>query len=244
MGTILLSRVKGQRHFTHAALPVMYTHERSRSTVPFSSFFHHPFAIIFCLFCVALSPLQVNFNEPLSMLQRFAEESGFSDLLDNAAMCDDTSEEMAYVAAFSMTAYTATAVRTTKPFNPLLGETFELDRSDDLGWRSFVEQVCTNQSAVLCRTSSQVNFNEPLSYIQRFTETSGNCHVLDNAASCSDTLEELTHVAAFSVTAYTPTAYRTTKPFNPLLGETFECDRTDDLGWRSFAEQVCVYNKS
>lgn len=75
------------------------------------------------------------------MLQRFAEESGFSDLLDSAAMCEDTCEELAYVAAFSMTAYTGTAVRTTKPFNPLLGETFECDRSDDLGWRSFVEQV-------------------------------------------------------------------------------------------------------
>lgn len=87
---------------------------------------------------------------------------------------------------------------------------------------------------------TQVNFNEPLSYIQRFTETSGNCHVLDNAAACSDTLEELANVAAFSVTSYTPTAFRTTKPFNPLLGETFDYDRTDDLGWRSFAEQVCL----
>jgi len=31
---------------------------------------------------------------------------------------------------------------------------------------------------------------------------------------------------------------RTGKPFNPLLGETFECDRLDDLGWRCFNEQV------
>jgi len=31
---------------------------------------------------------------------------------------------------------------------------------------------------------------------------------------------------------------RTGKPFNPLLGETFECDRTDDLGWRCLNEQV------
>lgn len=32
--------------------------------------------------------------------------------------------------------------------------------------------------------------------------------------------------------------FRTGKPFNPLLGETFECDRMEDLGWRSISEQV------
>ena len=31
---------------------------------------------------------------------------------------------------------------------------------------------------------------------------------------------------------------RTYKPFNPLLGETFEWDRTADMGWRYIAEQV------
>jgi len=40
------------------------------------------------------------------------------------------------------------------------------------------------------------------------------------------------------VSSYSTTAVRTGKPFNPLLGETFEFDRTEDLGWRSLAEQV------
>jgi hypothetical protein len=31
---------------------------------------------------------------------------------------------------------------------------------------------------------------------------------------------------------------RTYKPFNPLQGETFEWDRTADMGWRYLAEQV------
>lgn len=31
---------------------------------------------------------------------------------------------------------------------------------------------------------------------------------------------------------------RTAKPFNPLLGETYECDRSDDMGWRCVTEQV------
>ena len=42
---------------------------------------------------------------------------------------------MAYVAAFTVSSYSTTAVRSNKPFNPLLGETFELDRSDDMGFR-------------------------------------------------------------------------------------------------------------
>jgi hypothetical protein len=35
---------------------------------------------------------------------------------------------------------------------------------------------------------------------------------------------------------------RTYKPFNPLQGETFEWDRTADMGWRYIAEQVSWQN--
>ena len=48
----------------------------------------------------------------------------------------------------------------------------------------------------------------------------------------------MAHVAAFTVSAYSTTAIRTGKPFNPLLGETYECDRTDDKGFRLITEQV------
>ena len=75
------------------------------------------------------------------MLQRLTEDMYYSDLLNMAAQCEDTCEEMAYVAAFITSAYAETSVRTTKPFNPLLGETFEFDRTDDLGWRAISEQV-------------------------------------------------------------------------------------------------------
>ena len=47
-------------------------------------------------------------------------------------------------------------------------------------------------------------------------------------------------IAAFSVSPYSSTFYRAgTKPFNPLLGETYECIR-EDKGWRFVAEQVCT----
>ncbi|KAH8311753.1 hypothetical protein KR044_007897, partial [Drosophila immigrans] len=86
-------------------------------------------------------PMPVNFNEPLSMLQRLTEDYEYADILDVASACKDECEQLAYLAAFTASAYATTANRTGKPFNPLLGETFECDRMDDLGWRSLAEQV-------------------------------------------------------------------------------------------------------
>ena len=87
------------------------------------------------------NPLQVNFSEPLSMLQRLTEEFEYSKCLDKAAKCEDSCEQLAYVAAFTISAYASTTSRTGKPFNPLLGETYECDRRDDYGWKAFAEQV-------------------------------------------------------------------------------------------------------
>lgn len=85
--------------------------------------------------------LQVNFSEPLSMLQRITEDFEYSNILDTAAQCKDSFEQMAYVAAFTISSYSTTVNRTSKPFNPLLGETYECDRMSDLGWKAFNEQV-------------------------------------------------------------------------------------------------------
>ncbi|XP_055598149.1 oxysterol-binding protein 1 isoform X2 [Uranotaenia lowii] len=86
-------------------------------------------------------PMPVNFNEPLSMLQRLTEDFEYSEILDKAAQCKDTCEQLAYVTAFTVSSYSTTSNRTGKPFNPLLGETYECDRTDDLGWRCINEQV-------------------------------------------------------------------------------------------------------
>jgi hypothetical protein len=86
-------------------------------------------------------PIPVNFSEPLSMLQRLTEDYEYSEILDAAAKCDNYTEEMCMVAAFTVSAYASCSNRTTKPFNPLLGETYECDRTDDKGWRCINEQV-------------------------------------------------------------------------------------------------------
>jgi oxysterol-binding protein 1 len=88
----------------------------------------------------------------------------------------------------------------------------------------------------------QVAFSEPLSFLQRLTEDLEYSDLLDAVASDTqvDRCLQLCHVAAFMVSAYAGTGERIYRPFNPLLGETYECDRTSDLGWRSFAEKVLV----
>ncbi|KAJ3651169.1 hypothetical protein Zmor_017225 [Zophobas morio] len=86
-------------------------------------------------------PMPVNFSEPLSMLQRLTEDYEYADILDVAAKASDACEQLAYVAAFTISSYSTTSSRTGKPFNPLLGETYECDRTEDLGWRAFSEQV-------------------------------------------------------------------------------------------------------
>ncbi|GKZ34777.1 hypothetical protein AbraIFM66950_005133 [Aspergillus brasiliensis] len=84
--------------------------------------------------------LPVSFNEPTSLLQRVAEDLEYADLLDVAADRPDSMERLVYVAAYAASEYASTIGRVAKPFNPLLGETFEYVRPDK-GYRFFVEQV-------------------------------------------------------------------------------------------------------
>jgi hypothetical protein len=112
------------------------------SVIAATILYHHASATILyhTIMC-----LQVNFGEPLSFLQRLTEDFEYSDCLDKAARCEDSCEQLAYVAAFTASSYATTNNRTGKPFNPLLGETYEFDRRDDYGWRSFCEQVRWNE---------------------------------------------------------------------------------------------------
>jgi len=62
--------------------------------------------------------------------------------------------------------------------------------------------------------------------------------LLDKASEQSDVYERMVYVAAFAVSSYGSSYYRAgSKPFNPLLGETYECIR-DDKGFKFIAEQV------
>ncbi|WBW74528.1 sterol transfer protein Osh2 [Schizosaccharomyces osmophilus] len=84
--------------------------------------------------------LPVSFNEPTSLLQRVAEDMEYTDLLEIASQQKDPAWRALYVAAFAASEYASTINRVAKPFNPLLGETYELCRPDK-GYRFLIEQV-------------------------------------------------------------------------------------------------------
>ena len=109
-------------------------HRKGNFSQIFAQFWHENFKDL------SKIPMPVNFNEPLSMLQRITEDFEYYKILDKAAAAETTEEQVALVAAFSVSSYASTLVRTTKPFNPLLGETYELDRVEEMGLRLIVEQ--------------------------------------------------------------------------------------------------------
>ena len=51
-------------------------------------------------------------------------------------------------------------------------------------------------------------------------------------------------LGAFAASVTQGSITRSSKPFNPLLGETYECDRTEDYGWWAVAEQVSSHARS
>ncbi|XP_014680753.1 PREDICTED: oxysterol-binding protein-related protein 1-like [Priapulus caudatus] len=84
--------------------------------------------------------MPVVFNEPLSFLQRLAEGMEYISLLDKACDCDDAVDRIQYVTAYYVSMVASSEGRFAKPFNPLLGETYELERLDN-GFRVLLEQV-------------------------------------------------------------------------------------------------------
>ncbi|XP_073332737.1 oxysterol-binding protein-related protein 1 isoform X1 [Pagrus major] len=89
----------------------------------------------------------------------------------------------------------------------------------------------------LSKITMPVIFNEPLSFLQRLTEYMEHTYLIHRANTSSDSIERMKCVAAFAVSAVASQWERTGKPFNPLLGETYELVR-EDLGFRLISEQV------
>lgn len=107
--------------------------------------------------------MPVIFNEPLSFLQRMTEYMEYAKLIRIASEQDDPIDRMKYIAGiifllcflckflviflhltgFAVSALASNWERLGKPFNPLLGETYELQRPE---FRILCEQVlkCVN----------------------------------------------------------------------------------------------------
>lgn len=70
--------------------------------------------------------LPVYFNDPLNVLQRMAAAFEYNFILDLAATDPDPVRRVALLAIFQISSVTNAVKTTKKPFNPLLGETYEL----------------------------------------------------------------------------------------------------------------------
>ncbi|XP_070364279.1 oxysterol-binding protein-related protein 6 isoform X16 [Equus asinus] len=99
--------------------------------------------------------MPVELNEPLNTLQHLCEEIEYSELLDKASETDDPYERMVLIAAFAVSGYCSTYFRAgSKPFNPVLGETYECIR-EDKGFRFFSEQVSHHPPISACHCESK-----------------------------------------------------------------------------------------
>lgn len=90
--------------------------------------------------------LPVHLNEPLSFCQRLVEDIEYVELLDKAAAASTVHKRLSYLAALASSCFVTTLSRHSKPFNPLLGETYEL----------------VNQEAGYCLIAEQVSHHPPV----------------------------------------------------------------------------------
>jgi len=102
---------------------------------------------------------------------------------------------------------------------------------------SLISFLRTTIGKDLTKVPMPVFFNEPLSFLQRLTEDLEYANLLNKAADCECPVERLVHVSAFASSNYANVPGRFWKPFNPLLGETFEY-HNQEHGYSVIAEQV------
>ncbi|XP_072992914.1 oxysterol-binding protein-related protein 3A-like [Typha latifolia] len=86
----------------------------------------------------SLVTLPVIIFEPMTMLQKMAELMEYCHLLDQADECQDPYMRLVYASSWAISVYYAYQ-RTWKPFNPILGETYEMVNHD--GIMFLAEQV-------------------------------------------------------------------------------------------------------
>lgn len=89
--------------------------------------------------------------------------------------------------------------------------------------------------ADLGKISLPVVLNEPMTFLQRVCEPLDNIQLLFDAAQERDPIVRMTYITAFMIASYASTDDRMWKPFNPLLGETYEVQRRT---FRAIVEQV------
>jgi len=74
---------------------------------------------------MSLLSVPVFIMEPLTTLQKMGEIMHYCDILDRACEEEDEHARLALIATLAISTYSCSE-RTKKPFNPILGETWEM----------------------------------------------------------------------------------------------------------------------
>ncbi|RDL37848.1 Oxysterol-binding protein-like protein [Venustampulla echinocandica] len=119
--------------------------------------------------------MPVSANEPISLLQRVAEQLEYAQILDTAASHKVATYRLLHVSAFAISQFSSIRAKERamrKPFNPLLGETFELVRTEKEvpgGFRLLVEKVCHRPVRMACQAdSTNWSFGQSPAPVQNF----------------------------------------------------------------------------
>lgn len=129
-------------------------------------------------FDITTISLPVNLNEPVSFLTRLCEGVQYSDLLDKAAECDSSIQRLLYVSLFATSIYTC-AERGGKPFNPLLGETYELVDEKRNNLKFIAEQVSHHPPVGACHAETDTwKFWQSQQLKTKFAGNSLDCSVV------------------------------------------------------------------
>jgi len=125
--------------------------------------------------------LPVTLNEPASFLMRLCEQIQYSDLLDKASQCEESTERLLYVSIFAASVF-AVAERIGKPFNPLLGETFEYVDEKRSNLRCISEQVSHHPPiGAIHAENDNFMFWTSQQLKTKFTGNSLDCHSLGSS---------------------------------------------------------------
>lgn len=100
--------------------------------------------------------MPVTSNEPLSMLQKYAEIFEYTDLISKSMSAKNSNIKMIYISAFAisyLSSFRSKERNIRKPFLSLLGETYELVR-EDLKYRLIMEKVSHRPSILCCNVDN------------------------------------------------------------------------------------------
>lgn len=199
--------------------------------------------------------MPVSANEPTSLLQRLAEQLEYSELIDTAVTTSgENGERILHIAAFAVSGFSNARLKeraVRKPFNPMLGETFELVR-EDKGFRFLAEKVSHRPVIMACHADAKEwTFTQSPMPTQKFW---GKSAELNTAGRVRITIPSLGEQYSYTVaTSFLRNIIAGEKYIEPVGTMNIHCETTGEkaivtfkvkgmFSGRSEEVEVCAYD--